>query len=224
MKSDFVMSTRTSSGDQKKKRESSVANGENSALRRVKQAGSTLFLVAAIANFPDSVCNIYRLGCLVNLGLSIVYHGTQESAQPKRPHLARLPSSQYEFSCSKLHDHRWDHWLLRRMDKAAVCFICLYTGTNGSSYHPVIVAVVSIAAGFVGMMINEVVVGWALYLTLQKLDEVSETLRLTFAAAAIGGPIVYFYMDAIGAWCTPYRYMWHMCCGCLVAVGGLLNS
>lgn len=216
------MSNRSACSDQSGGRDP-FFDGENTALRRVKQSGSTLFLVAAMTTFPGSVCNIYRLGCFVNLIASILYHGTQEPAQPKRPHLARIPSSQYEFSCSRSHDHRWDHWILRRADKAAVCFICLYTGANGS-YHPVLIALVSVVAGFSGMMINEIVVGWALYLTLYKLHDVSEAVLLVFGAAAIGGPIIYVYMDAIGAWCTPYRYVWHLCCGCLIAVGGLLNS
>eukprot|EP00566_Odontella_aurita_P029008 CAMPEP_0113531942 /NCGR_PEP_ID=MMETSP0015_2-20120614/3775_1 /TAXON_ID=2838 /ORGANISM="Odontella" /LENGTH=152 /DNA_ID=CAMNT_0000430831 /DNA_START=314 /DNA_END=769 /DNA_ORIENTATION=+ /assembly_acc=CAM_ASM_000160 len=149
--------------------------------------------------FPGSVCNIYRLGCLVNLIVSIAYHGKQEPVRPKRPHLARIPSSQYEFSCSQSYDDHWDHWVLKRTDKAAVCFICLYTGINGS-YHPALIALVSVIAGFSGMMISEAVVAWALYLTQQRLHEVSEAARLAFSAAALGGPIVYFYMDAVGAW------------------------
>mmetsp|Transcript_23701 Transcript_23701/g.43803 ORF Transcript_23701/g.43803 Transcript_23701/m.43803 type:complete len:218 (+) Transcript_23701:830-1483(+) len=197
---------------------------ENTFLRRFKQAGSTLFLVAAMSTFPGSVCNIYRLGCLVNLAVSILYHGSQVPARPKRPRLARIPSIEYEFSCSKSSDERWDHRTLRRLDKAAVCFICLYTGVNGA-VRPAFVVLISVAAGFVAVpIIHEAVIGWALCLTLPRLAEVSDGVQLAFGAAAFCGPVVYFFIGATGAWCTPYRYFWHLCCGCLVAVGGLLNS
>ena len=63
-----------------------------------------------------------------------------------------------------------------------------------------------------------------LHTQVPKLHVVDGWVQAMFMAAAIGGPLVFAYMYRIGAWCTPYRYLWHFCCGCLVAVGGVLNS
>lgn len=201
-----------------------ITNQKDVLLRRSKQAGSTIFLLAAVLSLPDTVCPYYRTGCHVNLIVSILFHGAQEPAYPKRPHLTRLPTTPipYEFSCSKiLSDHRRDHWIVSCIDKAAVCFICLYTGVDGL-YHPALVATLCLLAGFMHKM-NELLVIYALYLTMDELDSLSMTMQVVFWMAAVIGVFVFVFMDYIGAWCTPYRYFWHLCCGCFVAIGGLLN-
>jgi hypothetical protein len=68
------------------------------------------------------------------------------------------------------------------------------------------------------------VISLALYLTVPKLVDIGVAQQALFGITVAAGPVCFLYMYKIGAWCTPYRYLWHLCCGCIVSVVGALNS
>uniref|UniRef100_A0A7S2EFU3 Uncharacterized protein n=1 Tax=Trieres chinensis TaxID=1514140 RepID=A0A7S2EFU3_TRICV len=205
--------------------------GRRVLLRRITQSSSTLLLLGAILTFHSNVDKVYLFGCIVNLVVSWVYHAAQEPClvPPHQRKLTRLPSSDYEWPCSATNEDDTRHWYLRRIDQAAVCFICPWTGWRCAGYggdwgmwSPLIVASISSVAGFLDMPVNGMVIAWALYLTVAHGD--IRSVPQFFMLAAIGGPVCFGYLSLIGAWCTPYRFIWHFCCACLVGGGGILHS
>ena len=196
----------------------------------LQQSGSTIFLAAAVATFPREVDSVYFVGCCCNFFVSVMYHGWQRPVIPESKH--RVIFWGYEWPCSGIREDVWLGWTLKRLDQAFVCFICFYTGACGCQQHSNhawsawSAFAVSLAAGFVGMPVNGVLLGWALYLTISsgKLSDLAVNYQMLFCFAAVLGPICFGYMCRIGAWCLPHRYFWHFCCGCLVGVGGLLNT
>mmetsp|Transcript_33017 Transcript_33017/g.72412 ORF Transcript_33017/g.72412 Transcript_33017/m.72412 type:complete len:211 (+) Transcript_33017:312-944(+) len=199
--------------------------------RRAAQSASTLLLLFAVLSFPANVDRLYYQGCIGNFLVSFLYHALQEPHVPSCPNrrkLTRLPSSTYEWPCSRPNERCTIRWCLQRLDRAFVCFICLYTGCRlryGDGCQVLVVGM-SLLVGFGGMILQSLAIGVALYLTLSvELDGLlPPTLQLVFLAAALLGPLCFGIMCRIGAWCIPHRWAWHSCCACLVYTGGVLNA
>jgi hypothetical protein len=81
-----------------------------------------------------------------------------------------------------------------------------------------------LAAGLGGIPVIGAVISAALCLTVPKVYDLAPAQQCLFAVAATAGPICFLYMYKIGAWCAPYRYLWHCCCGALISVAGALNA
>jgi hypothetical protein len=117
--------------------------------------------------------------------------------------------------------------LLAVLDRAVVGYICLYTGCAGlrMPHLPLFVfAACVLAARVAGNAGIGGVISVAFCLTVPKVAESGAAQQALFAVAAAVGPACFLYMHALGAWCTPHRYLWHLSCACLVSVGGALNS
>jgi len=186
---------------------------------KLSQAGSAVFLAAAIYSFPPDVDKAYAIGAYCNMIISMYHHGLMIQTRP--PHTSAW---RFKFDCTDVDEARSGLRLLRVVDQAFVAYICLHTGLSGRGIPDWAVIMVCLVSALGGMPFVGFVITVALYLTVPKLADISEVQQAQFALAALGGPIVFLYMYKIGAWCSPYRYLWHLCCGCLISIGGTLNT
>jgi hypothetical protein len=186
---------------------------------KISQAGSVVFLAAAIHSFPSGVDPAYALGAYFNLVISCYHHGFMVKNRPDYQ-----SSVGVNFSCSDVDLSR--PWLraLRVVDRALVCFICLYTGCIGLGVSSWIVVLVCILSAAGGIPLVALVIGTSLCLTLPQLSGLSGFQQALFCAASSVGPVVFFHVEKLGGWCFHYRYLWHLCCACLVSIGGVLHS
>ena len=185
---------------------------------KLSQAGSAVFLLAAIWSFPPNVDPLFAFGAWCNFCISVYHHGMM------------TPRSDYhsswglKFSCSDVDEARPMLQALRMVDQAFVGYICLYTGCAGRGIPLWAITSVCVLSALGGLRFIGLVLTVALALTAPKLETLSDAQQVQFTFAAIGGPLCFLYMCRIGAWCMPYRYFWHLCCGFLVSVGGALNA
>lgn len=183
------------------------------------QASSAVFLAAAIYSFPPNVDPAYAFAAYCNFIISVFHHGFMVQSRPHHTSSFRI-----KFACTDVDEARPWLRLLRVVDQAFVAYICLHTGCSGLGIPHWALVGVCLLSALGGIPLIALVVAVSLYLTVPRLGGISEVERLQFGIAAIGGPVVFLYMYKIGAWVTPYRYLWHFCCGCLVSAGGTLNT
>ncbi len=184
---------------------------------KLSQAGSAVFLLAAILSFPDGVDPAFAVGAWCNFCISAYHHGLMT---PR----STWSSWGFKFSCSDVDETRPCLRLLRVVDQAFVGYICLYTGCAGLGVPHWAVTVTCLLSALGGIQYIGLTICIALALTIPKLGSVPDVQVAQFTVAAIGGPVCFLYMYRIGAWCMPHRYFWHLCCGCLVSVAGVLNA
>mmetsp|Transcript_33544 Transcript_33544/g.72509 ORF Transcript_33544/g.72509 Transcript_33544/m.72509 type:complete len:244 (+) Transcript_33544:101-832(+) len=196
---------------------------------KLGQATSTIFLAAAIFSFPTHVDPLFASAAWANFLISALHHGYMiRVARPSSHRESRLFGRSYSWACSDVDESRRRLRVLAVIDRAVVGYICLYTGCAGLGIPrmPVVALVACLLSACLGGNAGVGgVLAIALYLTVPKVAGMGEARRQAlFCIAAIAGPICFLYMYRIGAWCAPYRYLWHLSCGCLVSVGGALNS
>mmetsp|Transcript_11153 Transcript_11153/g.27418 ORF Transcript_11153/g.27418 Transcript_11153/m.27418 type:complete len:226 (+) Transcript_11153:175-852(+) len=192
---------------------------------KIDQAASTIFLAAAIFSFPTDVDPAFALGAWANFLISAMHHGFMVQTRPH--HQLRLFGRSYTCACSGVDEWRQLLRILTIIDQAIVGYICLYTGCAGLRIPHLpsfILAVCLLSACLAGNAGIGGVISIALYLTVPKVVDSRVSHQALFAVAAGVGPICFLCMYKLGAWCTPHRYLWHLSCGCLVSVGGDLNS
>lgn len=221
---DAISCVRTSSAHHHLHRPSSI----NHPLKfKLGQAASTIFLAAAIFSFPTHVDPLFALAAWGNFLISALHHGYMIRARPSH-HESRLFGRSYSWACSDVDKSRRLLRILTVIDQAVVGYICLYTGCAGLGIPqmPVFILVVCLLSACLGGNAGVGgVLAVALYLTVPKVVGMGVAhQQALFCIAATAGPICFLYMYRIGAWCTPYRYLWHLSCGCLVSLGGALNS
>lgn len=100
---------------------------------------------------------------------------------------------------------------------------------------PFVLLIMSAVAGCRGGLLHFSTIGYALYLTIFHsggfLSSSSSpegpllTLewRIAFLIASLTGILIFLRTEQLGAWCTPYRYTWHLCCSIITATASQLH-
>lgn len=139
------------------------SDGRPQPLRfRPVQAGSALFLAAAIVSFPPHVDPRFAFGACCNLFITIVHHGMMI------PSLHDHTSATFKckFSCSDVDTARPALRALRMVDQAFVAYICLHTACTGLYLPQWLVPLACILGACAGMPCVGLIVATSLALTV----------------------------------------------------------
>lgn len=191
---------------------------------RLSQAISSLPIFLAILNYDEEVDTVFLLGAWSTACVTFIYHGLQPVS--KKRWNCNIFGWQFSFCCSELGCDIHKYPLLTKIqhiDRMCVCFIILHLAFQTPISLPFLITMCVL--GGIGPFRNTIIVGGLAipigimrpkFLSLPPLEIV------VLLCALITG--VFINIFGPKRWPAPLRFTWHICCGILVRIAGILNT